>query len=298
MASGLTRREFLVGAGCTIAGLAAYFIGKAAYQAGPGKSSGQLLFEQFPAEVPGAKKVEKYPWKNADVTLVHVAQSHNTLKDGPGLESALDDPKLREEWTKHVRDVNACQRDVLRILEFLEKNYGVKETYSESVIVESPLTTKQDAQRLYAWRLSLLDRMRVFDFDVADTYNELLQLDIKKAQKAATINDSIRFNELMDRAEQFKYYVGADLLLAHVGRITMLPAETKAAWDEAQRLGGPATADLRENIAIDLASQGNGLMRVVVYGGAHNFVDNLERWNAKNPSRAMHCIVITPTSLI
>ncbi len=67
--------------------------------------------------------------------------------------------------------------------------------------------------------------------------------------------------------------------------------------------GTPASIacdNLREDVAINLVAyceDGNGdKIALVIYGGAHDFADNVRRYNEKHPDNQIALTVLTPQS--
>jgi hypothetical protein len=56
--------------------------------------------------------------------------------------------------------------------------------------------------------------------------------------------------------------------------------------------------DDREGTALRISSNYGRMLNVAVYGGAHDWRDNIYTWNQKNPHNKMALIEITPNTLI
>ena len=54
--------------------------------------------------------------------------------------------------------------------------------------------------------------------------------------------------------------------------------------------------DNREDIVLDLISASHAGPGVIVYGGLHNWEDNIERWNSLHPDKRFSLIEIIPRS--
>jgi len=47
---------------------------------------------------------------------------------------------------------------------------------------------------------------------------------------------------------------------------------------------------------LELASQSENPLQVLVYGGAHDWMDNIKAWNERYPDRKFSYLVITPNA--
>ncbi len=50
----------------------------------------------------------------------------------------------------------------------------------------------------------------------------------------------------------------------------------------------------RENDLIQRAGSSGKKVNITVFGGGHDFMDNLEDWNARHPDKAFSLVVVTP----
>jgi hypothetical protein len=79
------------------------------------------------------------------------------------------------------------------------------------------------------------------------------------------------------------------------GKIKEIPAETKKGLDNATRYGTDKTVlEDRENIALEIISKSKNPLDILIYGGAHQFGDNINEWNEKNPGKKYSLIEVTP----
>jgi hypothetical protein len=106
-----------------------------------------------------------------------------------------------------------------------------------------------------------------------------------------------------------KYLQGAEYMLQEEGKMKVIPAETMEGNFLAQDAvkdyeNGLITLeerdrlifDVREDSALKLISKNPNPLNVMLYGGAHNFGDNINQWNSQHPDQKYSLIEITPES--
>ena len=104
---------------------------------------------------------------------------------------------------------------------------------------------------------------------------------------------------------RYPYINGGAIKLAREGKIELRPAETeemnqKAFMESYKLVTGEEIKyvfDGRERIAIESIGKDNLKIAVLVYGAAHEFKDDIERWNRENPNRKYNLIEIVPEGL-
>ena len=136
-----------------------------------------------------------------------------------------------------------------------------------------------------------------------------------QARTKETTQKIQRDMEKMDRESERTG--GAVAKLHNEGRVEVFAAETYEAnlraqiasnrqfielYDQAMAGGQipseiqlpPEVTEMREDILLDFVHKAEDRTAVTVYGGAHDWVNNVKQWNGKNPNDKFSLIVITP----
>jgi hypothetical protein len=236
----------------------------------------EKAFNDFPAEIPRAREIQKYETPGAKYCLVHIRQKH----DNPaGLEVPsfydLTSGKKRlvisgrdytaEEAIKTIRgiysNINSTQGDIVQILDYLIKHENLRSIRPEGL-------TTEDSVSQFVWN------------------------DYYRQEFAKLINSGYFTNP-----EQMKFIPGAFLIFAKDGTLKMLPSEKK--WKDNSK---PEDSNVREDALLDIVSKSPAAhfepLQVTVYGAKHDWTDNVESWNKapKNKENKFSLIVVTPKS--
>ena len=238
------------------------------------------LFDDFPNEITGAREVEKHKIIDAEKTLVHVRQVH--VIDGvmPLEEVLSDEEHTKEEkrgYAKNIvnrfREISDCQKDIYSILDYLIQNNGLKEVYSEGVSLDTEDKVTSMARELCDLEIERIFSLGYFGDKLDEKTRKLLQL-----------------------------IPGADRNLAARGKIKIKGCETDSlnnltqmAMNVDRKLYEEGN-NLRENTALELISRNKTPLNVLVYGGAHQFGNNIDEWNEQHPDKRYSLIEVTPKS--
>ncbi len=237
---------------------------------------------EFPEEIPGVFEVIKIEVEGAKHCLVHVGQQHWV--------SGMKDSKLIE--------VMETQEEIYGILSYLREEMMLKKIYQEG--------SCEGFSSLKLKELRVVQR------------NFLLS-ELSEIIKPDTIEE-IK-NELIEEEEEFTNYLCNSALgrLEEEGKIILRPAERYFEYDahseflsnllilpfldstlvdneEIIKLEEILTNN-RENALIDIINTEEDQFSLTVYGAAHNFYDNVQRWNKKYPDNKFSYIKILPTTL-
>ena len=238
------------------------------------------LLEEFPNQIPGARSVEKQKVRGANKTLVHVRQAHEQEGIIPLNELLAKKDLTPEEKRNYARavvnrfrEISNNQEDIYSVLDYLIKNKGLNEIYSEGVSKSS-------------------------ENDVNAMAGELHELAINRVFSIGYFGE-----ELDEKTRNLLYFIpGADKILSSKGRIKIRGCETDALNDIVYGLRNGdrelynAGNSLREDAALDIISQNTNPLNVIVYGGEHRWLDNIHAWNQKNPTKKYSLVEVTPES--
>lgn len=265
------------------------------------REEAQEFFSSFPfaENLPGAARVEKYEVAGARHCLVDVRQSHYgefpslvnlnssteklesivaDLRQYDGLADAIHETQiaidknkafissLRDRVRHNYSEINNVQKDIFDIIKHLKHNNNVKNTYGEAV-------TRKLSSEDCLYRVQYI-------------FNEM------------TSRGYVSQEEINDRSNEFFFVPGANFLIGAAGHINLLPAETKEGNEGAfeHRDDQFYIFDNRENIALSLLARSSEPYKVMIYGGKHDFQDNVEAWNTMHPDNMFSLIVVTPSS--
>ena len=261
------------------------------------------LYESFLSELKSAREIKRVCYEpNAQYTLVHIKQSHNlpdeeVFKQLNAKTRQFSDINSKEMTETTYSQVDAIwhqkvfkvQEDIGFILMQLAAAYDVNSVYAEGITSENLLYFRQVKNNLE---------------DSKKLYNNLIELYNKNpstefADKLKELDDAINMIEAFIFKE-----IGAPAFLYLKAEIDMLPAESSIILDELSTLGSKdnnsdeyskVLFDKRENYLLEeiVRRQDNGIV-LTVYGGAHNWKDNIERWNSEHPNQSFNLIEITP----
>lgn len=300
------RRKFLAGAGIGLLGL----IGGGFYLLNKETEANRLLRE-FPNEISGAREVRKYKTGGAKYCLVHIKQIHYVRF-------------IKEESMKEVREV---QTDIYNIVSELVNRGLTSDIYGEGVVDEEfekkIITDRKGSDEILLKSFEKYRNIRLGNYNEAINILELeLRDESKINSKYPNINEAesykndlkqriIKLKKLKDEEKElrseteksmnlYKSNKSALEKLVEEGKIKLFAAETyDANYKGILAKKGDSdyenkVLDDRENVLLDIIGQRDLVFNVVVYGGAHNFLDNIEKWNIKNPDKKFSLVEIFP----
>ncbi len=246
------------------------------------------------AGVDGAQKPEVIRSPSASRIFIHVGQNHIRPKMIPSDQFI----------------VKQSQADVERILRDLS-NRGMRDIFLEGITSESLrewgpegriLDIASIRQLLDSTSRELTDLEQAKQTDAREIAwrREYIKSETARVREMEAMTDEQwRERVLMPLFRQRAEWHAADRL-ALEGKAHIHAAETEEANDVAFRmpLDDPRYDQVvkqnRENVAIDLFDTSGLPVGICVYGGAHNFRDNIEIHNRAHPSGKMHLVVLTP----
>ncbi|RMD45764.1 hypothetical protein D6829_01400 [Candidatus Pacearchaeota archaeon] len=225
-------------------------------------------------QIEGVGYVREFYVPDSKHLLVVVRQLHKFPRVVENYISQLDteekDKKIRY-LRKRYLDVNAAQRDILKILNEFFKRGWIDEVYSEGLGSER---SKEYFKKLYSYTMenlflgeSLSEEDRC-SYTFVPGATTMLGMQGKKISPAGSL-------ELILESE-------VEILesLAKNGRIPKI-----------------STNNRREDYVLRKICEDKKDIAVVVYGADHDFLDNVINWNLKNPDEKFSLISITPEAL-
>lgn len=274
----------IVGAGATaIASLGSYL----AYQAS--FTSAEREIKDFPARIKGARAVDKYPVKDAQHVLVHIRQKHMLP-----FEAQEGD----EESGKAI--AITCQRDIYTILDSRIKSGKLSEVYSEGLTKEYEKTRNTISPEQKARMLALNEQQRKSFYDMMFLSGGAAQVIALERQIPIRAAESLELNKagLKEVGEARERSLEAVKKLDDTLNEENLRIAEEAL--DASKRTLDKYAEPREDYALSSVAESlqreNKTFGYLVYGGGHDFRDNVERWNKGHPKDRFSLIVITPNS--
>lgn len=266
----------------------------------------QILYD-FPARIPGARRIDKYLTQDARYCLVHIRQVHPTDK---GLEN------MSEEMRKRIANV---QNSIYYILGHLYEREGKPlEVYDEGRIHIPKDFFAELRDKCVADRTELLAIMPKANPEEKRQIEE----ELAKLEKKISGTEDLLSLPYLSEKEGPEYAVNR---LNKEGKIVILPFEDffhssainkirKKAEDEKDPNRGAyllASSDMRDEKFIERVGQTESPLIIVVLGGGHEFGgrtsfpdyqflgraelgDNIDKWNRENPDRRFSLIEVTP----
>jgi len=208
-------------------------------------------------------------------TLIHLRQMHYTTKEQEKRTSIEQLTPHEKKMLLHLQfyQTNNIQEDIYRFIEGqLQK--GLRELWIEGY-----------------------DRSDYASYN--GRYGKLAyEAVLKELQERGFYIEEIQKGTLIS----CKYLPGAELLLDMEGKITLLPAEDFVLSERAnisqQTKTGRKTNVYknREDYVIQTLAESKKPYGFVLFGGGHNFYDNVEEWNRKYPDAQVSLIELTPAS--
>lgn len=224
------------------------------------KTEAERFLEEFHANIPSVGTVMRYNVNGAKHCLVHVKQSHYV--DG-----------INEELLEKVNDV---QKDIYKILSYMVDNYNLRKIYNEGVSKKTITTYKE----------------------LKDLETQLL----KRSRHWQQVGDDCR--ELYKKFWPELGYFDAVRRLFVEGKIGIEAAEIEEKLNaafEAYRNKDPTKDELdgkREDVLLELVYQNKDPVAVTVYGGGHDFIDNVDKWNKLHPKDKFCLVIVNPNAYI
>jgi hypothetical protein len=274
----------------------------------------------FPSQIPGAGRIDKYIIPQAKKVIVHVRQRHLTDDDSP----------------QDVVGIQDCQEDIYTILYYLIDR-GLGEIYVEAIV---PETVK--ASRKKAWEFEQKKRQIETNMQICERNSDYWQrqmVDYAKSLAAKTMTEDetykislinsldesrVRVTELKkekEKQEREELLRGAAFWLAMEGKIELKAAESLATFTAARAMMKSHRKDLeaflavmenREDMLLEMVSTSPKPLVVCVFGGRHalggtyscgrhysfkgkgSIIDNIAVWNHDHPDEKYSLIEITP----
>lgn len=243
----------------------------------------------FPRQVEGARSIEKSPTGDAQYVLVHIKQKHMLP-----FESEKD-------TGNSALDVLTCQKDIYTILDSRIKSGKLAEIYSEGLAQEYEKIRNTVSPELESRMLALnkeqrkafYERMFLSEGGAAQVISLERRIPLRAAENLELNKKGLKeLGEARERAHEAVRKMNADL-----------KEENIVAAEQAINLSEKTLhkyREPREDYALSsiagVLQKENKVLAYLVYGGGHDFKDNIERWNKEHPNSKFSLIVITPTS--
>ena len=274
------------------------------------KTAANQYLHNFPTNIPGAGTITRYEVDGAKHCLVHIRQLHH-----PPLDS------LR--FGKKRTPIIAVQQDIYAILSHLIQKSKLTNVYEEGIYVPEG-TSKDTVEGLLYLRQQKQD-LKKSDTTLRKKCEEL-SLQREKNEKIYTqicINSPKMSQELFNWCQRYEPIAK---LLEQVsrdvcGKYSSAPSEQNETEKQGEELYRQGAADVlfferkvdlkaaetanarkqgrfepREDALLEIVAKDAPTYAVAVYGGGHDFGDNIERWNTAHPHQKFSFIEITPTA--
>lgn len=244
------------------------------------QEQGEEAFDTFPSRVKGMQSVQKYPAVGAKRCIVHIRQYHESAQDPSGAfaDCTPEERKLfMDAFNDYVQKMlHMTQEDIFGGIDDLRRQGFLADVHSEGLFDHHAKEIDEIAKvrtKLQANREKLLRSGRA---DLVQKVEYLL--------KDSLHNSGLRSLE--------KFLIERDIPVLAAEDDSMKEA---FADDAAKEL----VLDGREKALVKRLSErvltGNRCA-CVVYGGAHDLVDDVQRWNEEHPENPSSLIVLTPTN--
>jgi len=271
-------------------------------------------FVNFPTEIPGVEKVEKFPVEGAKYCLVHIRQRHYVdFNPNDPVDKILG---LNRPTKKVLESINSHQKSIYEILLYLKQKGTTSSVYLEGV----------DSSMLERIRkITLIPEDDELIREVEDLESKLKERIIWNVPEGYTPEKLIQeYQQKIEAAkkrlaghnERYKYFYGGGLRLVLEGKIDPrfedLSLNHKAYEEIEKGRLGLAVFDDREDDVLKSIAQGSERLAVVEFGGAHawggkescgenyslagrkSYKDNIAEWNKSHPDKKFCLIEITP----
>jgi hypothetical protein len=262
------------------------------------------FLRSFPEKLDREPKVIKCEVEGAQHCLVHILQSHYADPDKMEeslLSDGVEPDNVLEEMLKTYQSINRVQRDIYHIIRDLLKRGIINEVYTEGLCEKD--------RNHETWRdIYVVDRCNLARIGLVGGEKQDGSADPRAKLYMGDYYMRLFFLyprsgnfEIESNEENVVYIPGADKLLSLEKRLHFKPGES----EELNRLANSAVyADhfaylqkRREDYVLQLIANSEMPYSFVIYGGAHNFFDNIDVWNGKNSDNKLSLITITPTDI-
>jgi hypothetical protein len=225
--------------------------------------------------IPSVRAVVKYETPKAKQCIVHIRNAHYaeltrdelTLRivgaNRFSIPSSDFVEKMETLWKEKCSIINKTQKNILDIMYYFKENYQTNESFAE---VASRDITSEESDAYY---------------------NKILE----SLKKSGFFYEEFRNGEV----DSYKYIPGAELILSGLGEMKLLETESYELNDLSWNSEKPEKYfDSREDYVLNKISQKNSPLCLLIYGGGHNFRNNIKKWNKTNPEKKFSLIEITP----
>jgi|TARA_Y100000034_G_C6800337_1_gene358979 hypothetical protein len=234
------------------------------------KTKAELIFDDFPSaeQIEGTRKIDKYDVPGAEHLLIHLKQKHSPEENG-----ILKLKNLGETYLKDtMKNVNDIQKDILKSILILKEDYGFENFRGEGITEKNVI---EDVKKHLGQTYAMLKRNGLNSDNFYEEYGcvpggyELLVYSKKI---------DLNFSEKQESLEKSLDYLGNSFL-------------DETDWQNIENF-----QQERENSLLEIISESDKPYSIVVYGAAHNFNDNIQRWNESFPSDKFSLIEMTPNN--
>lgn len=260
----------------------------------------------FPEKISGAEAVRKYGVTGAQYALVHVRQEHSKeFNSSQATKTLMTQADLER--------VNGIQKRIYNILDELKQKGIIDSVYLEG---HSKDLWERIEKLPYDLKMGLCEFDDSHTKDLEDKISELeitatkklSMWDLPEGYTEETFRQEARekkkklSEELKTYRERYKYLEGAALRSVLEGKLKPRFAETPTSMVAYNRfletgvLGNDAYNG-REDIVLELVAEGKAPFALTVYGAAHDFKDNINRWNALHPEMKFSLIEVDPEGI-
>jgi|TARA_B100002003_G_scaffold233386_1_gene246193 hypothetical protein len=259
------------------------------------------FLKNFPRTLNGTRKIEKYPVEGSKKCLIFIPQIHY----GESKFVKVYDKYSREDQELKHKYINKCQKDINSILGQFIEEYGLSSIYDEAKIKDS---SEIEAANQYTYPLRSLAQRDYISFPWLDHGINLLLLELLLENGADSSSILKQINDLNEEEqtffESFRYIPGGQYPYVFDGKLEQLPGVhsnlNSVTFDVINsrniELIQDFAQDRREFFVLDSCSKGKELYPVVIFGGIHDFKDNIQVWNKYHPDKKYSFIVVEPES--
>ena len=287
------------------------------------QTSAEVAFDEFPEELPGAAEIRKYRVSGAKKCLVHIRQKHLVEGYKPGTEDFEEVKTIQTDIYKILKEI--VEKEISR--EFYVEAISPE---MQELVESSTKLDKLINETHFNEKKSLIRRISELEKEIIGLENgSIVPLgpitfypnDENAVEKyISDLNEEIdTLRTRLPEAEEFeakyaqyqrdKIAYGAVHKLASEKDIKIMPAESLRGNIEASNLfdkiknGEEVTVgewsqivqENRENILLqNISTISENPLAITIYGGNHDWANNINEWNEKNPDNKYSLIEITP----